>query len=85
MNQQTIQRIADTHAACLGIVDDGAPHLQIAVLIEIGVYHTGACLDDGDTGGVAHEVDELSAATGDAEIHIADGIQHLTRCLMGGG
>ena len=85
MNEQAVEGIADGYAAGLGVVDDRLAHLQVTILIKIGVHDTGTRLDDRYTGGVSDKVDEFATATGDAEVDIADGIQHLTRCLMGGG
>ena len=84
MDKQAVQGIADTDATGLGIVDDSLAHLQVAVLVEVGVHHTGSCLDDGDAGRITDEVDKLSATTGDTEIHVTYGIEHLARGLMGG-
>ena len=85
MNEQTVEGVADADAARLGVVDDGLAHLQVAVLVEVGVHHAGTRLDDGHAGRVAHEVDELAAATGYAEVDVAHGIEHLARGLVGGG
>ena len=84
VDEQAIQRIAHTDTAGLGIVDDGLAHLQVAVLVEIGVHYAGTRLDDRDTGSIADKVNQLAASTGDAEIDIAHGIEHLTSSLMGG-
>ena len=83
MNEKTVEGVADRDAAGFGIIDNGAAHLQVAVFIEIGVHHAGTGLDDGDTGGVAHKVDEFATTAWDAEVHITYGIEHLTRGLMG--
>ena len=66
-------------------MDNGLAHLQVAVLVEIGVDDAGTGLDDRDTGGVAYKVNKFPSATGDAEVHVAHSIEHLARSLMGGG
>ena len=84
MNEQAVEGIANGDTAGLGIVDDRLAHLQVTVLIEIGIHDTSARLDDRYTGGVSDKVDELTTTTGNAEVDIADGIQHLACCLVGG-
>ena len=84
MNKQAIQRVADRYSTGLGIIDDGLTHFEVTVLVKIGVHNSGTSLDNRYTGGVTYEVDELASTTRDAEVDVADGIQHLTCCLMGG-
>ena len=52
--------------------------------ISRGIHHAGTCLDDGNAGGVTHKVNELAAATWNAEVYVADGVEHLACSLMGG-
>ena len=66
MDEQRVERIANADATRLGVVDDGLSHLQVALLVEVRVYHTGSCLDDWHTGCVANKVDEFSATARNA-------------------
>ena len=83
MDDEAVEGVTHRYAACLGIADDFLAHLHVAVLVEIGVDDASTSLDDGDAGGVAHEVDEATSATGNAEVDVTHGIEHLARGLMG--
>ena len=48
MHQQTIQCVAHTDTAALGIVYDALCHLHVGILVHIAVYHSGTGLDDGN-------------------------------------
>ena len=84
MYQEAVQRITYAHPTRLGIIDDGLTFLQVAILIEVGMYHTGTCLYNRNTGIVTHKFYQFLTATGDAEIHISHSIQQFSRCLVGG-
>ena len=84
VDEQRVEGVAYADATGLGIIDDGAALLQVAVLVEIGMYHAGTRLDDRHAGRVANEVDQLPAATRYAQVYIAHRVQHLTRRLVGG-
>ena len=85
MNEQAVQGIAHADAPRLGVVHDSAALAEVAVLVEVGVDDAGSRLDDRHPGVVAHEVNELAASAGDAEVHISHGIQQFSRGLVGGG
>ena len=84
MDDETVEGIADRHTTGLGIVDDCLAHLQVTILVEVGVDDTGTRLNDGDAGGIADKVDEFPSTTGNTEVYISHGIEHLTRSLVGG-
>ena len=84
VNNQTVEGVAHADATCLGIVDNGLTHLQVALLIEIGVDNTGSSLNHRDAGCVADEVNQSASASWYAEVYVANGIQHLASSLMGG-
>ena len=46
--------------------------------------HAGTCFNNWNAGGIADEVDELSSTTGDTEVYITDGVQHLTCSFVSG-
>ena len=84
MHQQTIQGVADRDTTGFGVVDDGTAHLQVTILVEVGVHHASACLYNGDASCITHKINEFTSAARDAEIHIAYSIQHLASSLVGG-
>ena len=83
MNQQTVECIAYAHSSAFGIGDDALAHLQVAILVEVAVYHAGSGLYNRYFGGITNEVDELLSATRNTEVDIAHGIQHFAGSLMG--
>ena len=85
VNEQTVEGVAYRDATGLGIVDDGLAHTEITLFVEIGVHHTSTCLNHRHSGGIPDKVDKFTTATGDAEIHVPHGIEHLTSSLMGSG
>ena len=85
VNEQAVEGVADRDATGLGIVDNRLAHAEITLFVEIGIHHTGTRLNHRHPGGIPDEVDELTTATGDAEIHVPHGIEHFACSLMGGG
>ena len=83
MNQQTVERIAYAHSSALGIGDDALAHLQIAILVEVTVYHAGSGFDNRNSGSITDEVDKLLSTTRNTEVDIAHCIQHFAGSLMG--
>ena len=83
MNQQTVERIAYAHSSALGIGDDALAHLQVAILIEVAVYHASSGLDNRHFGSITHKVDKFFSATRNAEVDIAYSIQHFACSLVG--
>ena len=84
MNQQTVECIAYTHSSAFGIGDDALAHLQIAILVEVTMYHAGSGFDNRYLGGIANEVNKLLTTTRNTEVDIAHCIQHFAGSLMGG-
>ena len=85
MDDETVERIAHTHPAGLGIVDDACPFLYIAKFIEIGVADARSGLDDWDAGVGTYILDEGTAATRDDQIdQTRSGEQDLRRFVTGG-
>ncbi len=82
VDDKAVEGIAHRDTTCLGIADNLLAHLQVTLLVEIGVDDACTSLDDGDAGGVTHEVDETTSATGNAEVYITHGIEHFARGLM---
>ena len=83
MDNQTVEGVADRDTARLGIMDNGHSNLQRTKLIEIGVDYTGTRFNYRHLGGVANELYQFLAATRDAYINIAHGIEHLAGSLVG--
>ena len=83
MNQQTVERIAYAHSSALGIGDDALAHLQVAILVEVTMYHAGSGFDNRNFGSITDEVDKLLSSTRNAEVNIAHGIQHFAGSFMG--
>ena len=84
MDDEAVEGVAHADATGLGIMDDALALVEVAVFVEIGMNHASTCLYDWHLGIVAHEVDELSAATWYAHVDIAHSIKHGGGCLMGG-
>ena len=84
VHQQAVQCVAHRHTPRLGIVHNALTHLQVTLLVEIGMNHPGPCLDDGHTGIVTHELDEPLTSARDTQVDVAHGIQHGCRSLVGG-
>ncbi len=82
VDDDAVERVADAGAPRLGVEDDAAPHVEVAVLVEVTVHHAGARLDDRHFGVVADKLYQPLAATGNAEVDVVHGGEHLTRCLM---
>ena len=85
MDDERVESVAHTHAARLGIGDDAAPHVEVAILVKVGMYHAGTRLDDRHASRVAHKANELFSSTRNAEVNISHSVQHVCRCLMCGG
>ena len=85
VNQYAVQSIADTDAAGFGIVDDGGTFLRVTISVEEGVADACAGFNDRDGGVLAYKVDEVAAAAGDEQIHVASGIQQFGGCFTVGG
>ena len=83
VDEQRVECIADADTTGLGVADNLLGHLQVAVFVEVCVYHAGSRLDDGDAGGVAHEIDEASASSWNAQVYVAHSVQQFARGLMG--
>ena len=84
VDKQTVQGVADGNTAGLGIADDSLAHLEVALFVKVCIYYTGTSLDDRNACSVAYEIDETTAATGNAEVDVPNGIEQLAGGLMGG-
>ena len=84
MDEQRVERITNTDAAGLRIIDNGLSFLQVAILVEINMHHASTRLNNRDAGRITYEVDELASTTRDAEIYVSYCIQHLACSLVGG-
>ena len=65
VDNQAIQGIAYTDAACFGIVDNGCSLLQVTFFIEVSVADACAGLNNRDCSILADELDEIAATAGD--------------------
>ena len=77
MDDQAIQSVTYTDTARLCVVYEGLPFFLIPLLVEIGMADTGSCLDHRDTGIVANEVNQRTAAAGYDQVYQSDGIQQF--------
>ena len=85
VDEKAVEGIADGGAARLGIVDNALSFGHIATLVEIAVDDTGTSLYHRHLGCIAHKRDKSFAATGNAQVDIADSGQQFARGLMGSG
>ena len=84
VNQQPAECIAYAYSSALGIGDDALAHLQIAILVEVTVYHAGSGLYNRYFGSITHEAAALLSPPRDTEVAIPHCIQHFAGSLMGG-
>ena len=84
MHQQTVQCVAHTDTAALGIVYDALCHLHVGILVHIAVYHSGTGLDDGYLGVLAHIAYQSCRTAGNDKVHQALGRKEFGRCLACG-
>lgn len=77
MNNETVQGIADTHAAGLGIADYGLAFLQIASQVEKGVHNARTSFNDWHLGVVSNRGNESGRTSRDEQIDIAYGFHEV--------
>ncbi len=71
VDDEGVEGIAYAHSSALGIRDDALAHLQVAILVEVAMYHAGSRLNDWHLGGISHELDEFLASSWNTEVDIA--------------
>src|SRR5690606_29100282 len=77
MNDQTIQRIAYTHAASLRVEDNVGTFLKVTTLVKVSMHNTGTGFNDGDLRVVTDKVDEFLTSARNENIHIPNRLQQL--------
>ena len=77
MDDQAIQSVTYTDTARLCVVYDGLSFLFVSLFVEVGMADTGSCLDYRDTGIVAYEVNQRTAAAWYDQVHQSDSIQQF--------
>ena len=85
VDDETVQRITNGDTACLGVGNNGSPHVEVAVLVEVGVHHASTGLNDGHAGIIANEVYQPTSAARYTEVDVAHGTEHRSRSFVGGG
>ena len=83
MDEQAVKGIAHADPPRLGIDNDVRPLLEICILVEIGIHHTGSGLYARHLGIVPDKIDEPAAPAWNQHIHIAHGSEKLPCGLMG--
>ena len=84
MHYQAVEGIAYAAPSGLAILYDTGRHCDVGILVEIGIHHSRTSLYDRHLGGVADEINELSATTWYAHVNKSHGVEHLCRSLVGG-
>ena len=84
VHQQTVQGVANTDTAALGIMDNALCLVHVGILVHIAVHHSGTGLDDGHLGVLAHIAYQSGRTAGDYKVHQTLGRKEFGRCLACG-
>jgi len=85
MDNEAVEGVAHAASTGLCIVHDVASDGDVALIVEVAVHHSGPGLYHRDLRRVANEVDQSLAASGNTEVYVVHGPQHLTGSFVGGG
>ena len=79
MDENAIQCVAYTDAACFCIIDDGGSFGCISIFVEISMADTRPCFNDRDRCILAYKIYQITAAARNDEIYISYGMQEFRR------
>ena len=82
MDDEAVKGVAYAHAPRLGVSNNAYAFLEVSRLVEICIDDSSSCLNAGDLGVVANEIDEAAASARYDEVDVSDSFQQFSRCLV---
>ena len=84
MDQQGLHGVADGRILAFGVESDLDRHVQVRVLVHIGMANAGGMSQHRDPGGILDGTDQLVRTAGDDQVHQVVLVQKLLDLLPGG-
>ena len=84
MNNHAIECIANTHAACLGIMDDGSSLGRISVFVKVGMADACTGFYYRYSSILPYKVNQGATAARNDQIYVSGSVQQFPGCFTVG-